>query len=330
MLPTGSSQTWNRIVLAAALAACLSVAAPGISRAATATVNFDFGSAAPLNPDTVATTSSPIYSTLQTTTELDNSVMEFPTAESSSSAAPSTTGTVEITPKIGIGFDAVMGDRLKTYTIPVSYMFSRTLGIQAALPLVTAKTDRIGGGTRTETGIGDFSLTVKHRFGSERVGAAFFTLLTAKFATGDADKGLGTGTYDLALTEKIIKRFGEYRGTLMGGITQPLNKPTILGSKVEYGTTLSYMAAVERTIGLPELWFGVKASGLHAFQSKISGLSQDNSLTTLDISPEFNYYFKRNASVNLGVIVPVYTDYALAGGTNDRSVAVRFGVTSMF
>lgn len=321
----------------AAFIFCMAAFAPDLTHAASATVNFNFGVQTPTavvvtpsNPATIATTESPVYSTVQTTTELDNSILEFPASETPSSSAQSQPGTVAVTPQIGIGFDAVMSDRLKTYTIPVSYLFSRTLGIQATLPIVTAKTDRVGGGTRTETGVGDFSLTVKHRFGSERAAAAFFTLLTAKFATGSADKGLGTGTYDIALTEKVIKRFGEYRGTLMAGITQPLNKPTILGSEVEYGTTLSYMAAVEHTIGFSDLWFGVRAAGMHAFQTKIDGLRQGNSLTTLDISPEFSYYFKRNASINLGVIVPVITDYALDGGHNGRDVAVKFGISSMF
>jgi hypothetical protein len=118
----------------------------------------------------------------------------------------------------------------------------------------------------------------------------------------------------------------------MGGLTQPMNEPTIRGEKWEYGTTLSYMAAVEHTIGLPYLWFGVKAAGMHAFETRIDGLNRGNSLTTLDIAPEFSYYFKRNASVYLGVIVPVYRNHVNTGGSNERDddIAGSFGVSMLF
>jgi hypothetical protein len=322
--------------------------APSLSIAATASVDFSFSGhttpaatvVTPSNPTTTATTSSPVYKTVQTTTELDTTRLTFqtletapvPTATETTQGASSTQSApvAAAAPKIGIGVDAVMSDRLKVYAIPISYSINRTLAVQATLPIVTATIDKTTGGTSTDTGVGDVSLTVKHRIGSERGLAALFTLFSAKFASGDADKGLGTGTYDISLTEKVIKRFGEYRCTIMGGVTQPLNTPTILGSKVEYGTTISYMAAVEHTIGLPELWFGVKAAGMHAFETRIDGLSQGNALTTLDIAPEFSYFFKRNASVNLGVIVPVITEYSLAGGKNDRDIAVNFGVSMLF
>ena len=223
-----------------------------------------------------------------------------------------------------------MSDDLKIYTVPVSYTLNRNFALQLTLPVVTATFDDINGVSSTNTGIGDIGFTVKHRIGSENDIAALFTLLTAKFGTGDPNKGLGTGTYDLAVTEKIIKRFGSYRGTLMAGVTQPLNDPTILGSKVEYGTTISYMAALERTVAFSDLWFGVRVEGLHSFETKIDGLAQGNALTTLDIAPELKYYFKRSTSLNLGMNIPAYTDYALTGGSKSRQLSANFGISTMF
>jgi hypothetical protein len=233
-------------------------------------------------------------------------------------------------PKIGIGIDALMSNDLKIYTVPLSYTINRNFVVMVAIPVVTAKIDTPGGGTKTNTGIGDVGLTVKNRIGSENRIGALFTIVSAKFPTGDADKGLGTGTYDVTLTEKVIKRFGDYRGTLMAGVTQPLNDPTILGSKIEYGTTISYMAAIERTALLPDLWFSVRAEGMHSFQTKIDHIAMGNALTTLDVAPELKYYFKRNSAINLGVNVPVYTDYALTGGSKTRQVSASFGVSTMF
>lgn len=315
----------------AAIVICMMALAPSLSLAATATVNFGFSGAQQVAP-TPVTTSAPVYRTVQITTERDTPLMGTDAGDTAATSGQPEAGSgSKAAPKVGIGIDAVMSDDLKVYAIPLSFSLSRTMGIQATLPIVTAKMDNGNGGTTTETGLGDISLTAKHRIGSERKLAAFFTLLTLKLPTGRAEKGFGTGSTDVVLTEKVIKRFGDFRGTLMGGLTQPLNRANINGIEVEYGTTLSYMAAVEHTIWRPELWFGLKAAGMHSFEGKIDGLRQGNAVTTLDISPEFSYYFKRNASVNLGVIVPVITEYESAiGDTSDRDVAVNFGVSMLF
>lgn len=224
-----------------------------------------------------------------------------------------------------------MSKDLQIYTVPFSYAINRNFAVQVNLPVVNAKFDDNNDGIKSSNvGIGDVSLTFKHRIGSENSSAALFTLVTAKFASGEASKGLGTGTYDLSLTEKVVKRFGDFRTIIMAGVTQPLNTPDILGSKVEYGTTISFMGAVEHTLIIPDLWFGVRAEGLHSFESKIDNIAMGNALTTLDMVPEFRYYFKRNASLNLGASIPVFTDYGLKGGSNNRDVAASFGVSMMF
>ena len=340
----------------AVVATCTTLFVPSLSFAATTSVYFGFSGGTPVSAaavvappqagSTVATAPSSVFNTVQKTTELDSTRNTAPTqpAESTPAVAqpvettPSSTPqqaapaapAAKPAPKIGIGVDAVMSDNLKVYTIPVSYAINRNFAVQMNIPVVTAKFDDATGSAATNTGIGDVSLTLKHRIGSEHGLGALFSLVTAKFPSGDADKGLGTGTYDITLTEKVIKRFGDFRGTLMAGVTQPLNKPTILGSSVEYGTTVSYMAAVEHTLVLSDLWFGVRAEGLHSFETKIDGLAQNNALTTLDLAPEFKYYFKKNASANLGVNVPVYTDYAVQGGSTTRQVSASFGVSMLF
>jgi len=333
----------------AAFIICMTAFAPTLSLAATATVNFGFSggtqSALPLvvpnQAGTTATTFAPVFKSVQTTTEIDSTRSFAQPAE----AAPAVAQPVEATPtgtpqqaapaaksipKIGIGIDALMSNDLKIYTIPLSYTINRNFVVMAAIPVVTAKFDDISGVSKTNTGIGDVGFTVKNRVGSENSNGVLFTIVSAKFPTGDADKGLGTGTYDVTLTEKVIKRFGDYRGIFMAGVTQPLNDPTILGKKIEYGTTVSYMAALERTAMLPDLWLSLRAEGMHSFQTKIDHIAMGNALTTLDLAPELKYYFKRNSAINLGVNVPVYTDYALTGGSKTRQVSASFGVSTMF
>jgi hypothetical protein len=326
--------------------ACMTALAPTLSLAASATVNFGFSGGASTtqaaaiaspagalaSPDklgsTVATTPPSVQKTteLDTTRTPDSSVGVAQPVETTPSATPQQApAAAKSSPKLGIGVDALWSPDLKIYTVPVSYTINRNFSIQLNLPVVTAKFNG-----ETNTGIGDVALSLKHRIGSENTSVALFSILTAKFASGDADKGLGTGSYDVALTEKIIKKFGGFRCTLMAGFTQVLNDPTILGNKVEYGTTIAYMAAVEHTIGHPDLWLGVRAEGQHGFENKINGIALGDAHTTLDVAPELRFYYKRYTSINLGVNVPVYTEYARTGSSNTREVSASFGVSTMF
>jgi hypothetical protein len=328
----------NRAITA--LIVCMTACAPTLSlAAASATVNFGFSGGTspvvPIQPGTTISTAPPLFKSIQASTELGT--VQSATSSTTAVAQPTETApgaapqqSVKSSPKIGIGIDTLSSDKLKIYTIPLSYTINHKFSVQANLPIVTATIDDITGTSSNNTGIGDVNFTLKHFMGDEDEAAAFFTLLTTKFASGDANKGLGTGTYDIALTEKVIKRFGAFRGSLMAGIIQPLNTPTILGSQVEYGTTLSYMASVEHTVILPNLWLGVRTEGFHSFETKIDRIAQGNALTTLDVAPQLRYFFKRQGSVSLGVNIPVYTSYALAGGSNTRDVSVSFGISMMF
>jgi hypothetical protein len=318
---------------------CFILFLPCAAWAANATVNFGFtgsgGAAsvvAPTEPVSVGTTNAPVYKNIQNTTELDTSQ----TQQESGGATPTESPTAAQQapargiPRNGIGIDASFTPDLKIYNIPLSHTFNRNFGIQINIPIVSASFDDVSGGAGRHTGLGDVSLTFKHRIGSENRLAALYSLFTAKFASGNADQGLGTGSYDLSLTEKVIKRLGDFRCTLMGGVTQPVNKPTILGSEVEYGTNIAYMAAVEHSVFMPELWFGVRGAGMHSFQTKIDGIGLGNALTTVDVIPEFNFYFKRYTSVNLGATIPVYTDYGLPGGSTTRDIAINIGISTLF
>jgi hypothetical protein len=311
--------------------------APTLALAASATVNFGFSggnsqAASLVSPNELGTTvvtSPPVFKSVQSTTEMDSTRSDDSASgvaqpvETTPSATPKQSA--KSSPKLGIGIDTLWNDELKIYTVPLSYTINRNFAVQLNLPVVTAKFNG-----STNTGVGDVALTLKHRIGSENAIGALFSLVTAKFATGDENKGLGTGSYDLTITEKGIKRFGDFRCTLMAGITQPLNKPTIGIDEVEYGTTIAYMAAIEHTIGLPDLWFGIRAEGQHGFENKIDGFALGDAHTTLDLAPELRFYYKRYTSINLSVNVPVYTEYARANSSNTREPSFSLGASTMF
>lgn len=293
--------------------------------------NFSFnlpGLTPPSRPETSSTpvvVVSPVFTTIQNKTELSTAT-PAPTEESAAGQAVR-----PAPPRASIGIDNFISDKVKIYNIPASWSFTPDLQVKLDLPIVTVRNQPLvaGGTSHDETGIGDLSFSVKYRLGSEET-LESHTLLTAKFATGDLDKGLGTGSYDIALTQKLIKRMADFRMTLMGGVNQPLNEPTMHGYKITYGTSVSFMGGVEHSsIILPDLWLGARFSGIHAFDSKIDNIQQQNAATIMDVTPEVKYYFGKGIAATLGVIVPVYTRYE-DNSSEKRDVTVNVGLFKSF
>lgn len=298
----------------------LLLAAPLTAQAGSANVSFNSpGRSTPLAVISQPVVEVPlVFTTIQTKTE-------HPITTSVDEAA-----TVPALQGAGVGMDTYFSKDLKIYNIPLSYSFTPNFQVKLDIPIVTARNFNYNTSrTNTETGVGDISLSAKYRIGNEnRLESQ--TFVTTKFASGDHEKGLGTGSYDITVTEKLIKRINNCRLTLMAGVSQALNDPKYYGYKIDYGTSLAYMAAAEHQVWLPELWFGVKASGIHSFSNKINGLSEKDATTTLDITPEVKYYFGKGAAVVLGVIVPAVTDYDRNTVKRDRDVTVNFGLFKSF
>ena len=305
----------------------------GIADAADVSINYNMQQqstaaiVAPRNATKAVTT--PVFTNIQSTTELETTKAVAMAPDQSEETVSSATATRSrpTLPKAYIGIDTYFSDHENIYNIPIGYSFFTDVYTQLNIPIVSAKYD-MDGSSIDNTGIGDVSLTLKHIWGTEDI-VEIYSLGTVSFATGDEDKGLGSGAYVISLTEKAVKRFGEYRCTVMGGVNVPLNDPTILGSKVEYSTSLSYMAAVERSFFLPSLWFGVRAAGIHVSESKIDGTGARNALTTLDIIPGVRYAASYRTALQLAVFVPVHTAYDVPGASS-RDVVVNFGIVKSF
>jgi hypothetical protein len=124
--------------------------------------------------------------------------------------------------------------------------------------------------------------------------------------------------------------FGNYRTTLMAGLTVPPPFDfNVKGSSVVYAPTITCMAATERTIP-SGLGFGIKATGLHVFDSRINSELQKNAVTAVDIIPEVSYRISDRLRIQGGIIVPILTIYDLPGAENKRDVAFNLGLHSFF
>jgi hypothetical protein len=295
---------------------------PSLSFSASTTVTISFPTVKPealeiVSPDRInEPKSKPIYTYIQNNTELDT-VNQVKPSDSGGISTP-----------FAAGIDSFFSVDQQAYNIPISYAFSDDLTAHLNIPFMTAKYAH-GGTTSTVNGLGDVNLTIKYRIGDESV-IELYTLATAKFPTGDAGKTMGSGAYEIALTEKVIQHVGEYRFTLMAGVSLPLNSATIHDSKVTYVPTISAMWGVERTWLLPGLWFGLRAAGQHTRNTSIDGVSMHNSFTTLSIIPETRFYTTNHTGIHCGVIIPAITNYSLPGGSKHRNMVINLGAFKAF
>jgi hypothetical protein len=279
--------------------------------------NAEAGASSLVSPTRSDAIASPLtFRNIQTSTESDADIFYLDPA-----ATPL---------RIRTGLETYLSSRTKTYNLPVHYAFTPYLQTQLNVPLVTATTDSSTGGSATETGVGDISLSIKLNVNMDNI-VEFYYIFTAKLPSGNPGNGLGTGAYDFSFTHKTITTFGDYRTTFMLGVTvpPPINF-SIMGSEVEYAPTISYMAATEREIPSSGFRFALKAAGLHAFNSRINSVYQANAVTTLDIIPEVTYNISKNSSFNAGIIFPLVTIYELPGASDRRDPQLNFSIYKVF
>ncbi|MBV5341503.1 MAG: hypothetical protein J0665_18435 [Deltaproteobacteria bacterium] len=235
------------------------------------------------------------------------------------------------TPYLGrVGIDTWIGGRTRLYDLPVLFALSPELQAQIDVPFTSRSVDSYSAGSSTETGLADIVLSLKYRVEMDNLFECY-SVLSAKFPTGNPEKGLGTGGYDFSFTHKTIVMLGSYRTVFMAGITIPPPSGTKLnGSSVEYGPTVSYMVATERTFSSTGLRFGIKTAGLHSFNSKINSETQQNALTTLDLIPEVSWPFSKEGRLQAGIVIPMITLYDLPGSANRRDLLFNIGVYKSF
>ncbi len=175
--------------------------------------------------------------------------------------------------------------------------------------------------------MGDVTVTGKARLAVGSV--ELQTFLTVKSPLGDKEEGLGTGAWDLALTQKARTRVGRAVLTGMLGYTWRGDDAAIKGQRVDYGDAFAWMAAADAQVWLPRLWLGLGLSGLVQQATEIDGQSRHDRLATVDLTPEARYFVTERFAVAVGVLVPVATSYGI-DGDDPRKPALRVGAFSQF
>jgi hypothetical protein len=238
----------------------------------------------------------------------------------------------------GIGIDATITKDLELLVIPLSYRPIPSVPLGLAVPLVHRSGDH-----GDVYGIGDISASVGYRWGSP-LKVLGITTGFIKAPTGDPaeeDSGeflpLGTGSWDFALYQTLIKRFGYSRGELTVGFR--LNTSADFDADVNddgtdddvdlrYGNVINVIVGMDREIRAVPGLIGslqIDARRIMATHLKIDGQSVDapGTTTLVDLLPRVKYFVAAGTPLTFGLRIPV----THAG---DRDVAFDFGFNYVF
>lgn len=197
-------------------------------------------------------------------------------------------------------FGTSVNNELYSLTPEFGYV-SGDYSLSASVPLQHLRTSS-GGLSSTETGIGDATLLAgKLLWRDDTATYSLNGALDVKLATGDENKGLGTGGTDVGVSISGSRKYEAYVFTLLAGYTQ-VDEP----SGVDYNNVVSYGVGVNRTIDHSNVFASLQG--------------QTSALPGGTAPLEFDVGFFHLLSLDNVVIVHVFT--GLSDGSPDGGMGV--------
>jgi len=233
---------------------------------------------------------------------------------------------------ISFGFDATFTQDFQIFTIPFAYRPTANFKLGLAIPLV-----RRTGNDGEVTGLGDVSASVGYRWGSV-LKVLGITTLFVKAPTGEPEAEdqteflpTGSGSWDFALYQTFIKRFGRWRGELTAGYR--LNNEGDFEANgaditLENGDVANLIVGVDRDLpALPGLVGNLKIDTRHIQETNltINGTDQHapGQLTVVDLLPGVKYFMGSGTALRAGLRIPL-------NHMSDRGLALDFGIRQSF
>jgi|GEM_PF-2525920 len=244
----------------------------------------------------------------------------------------------------GIGFDATVTKDLELFTIPFVYRPIHSVPLGLAVPLIHRS-----GKDGDVYGIGDVSASAGYRWGTP-LKVLGITTAFIKAPTGDPnreDSGeflpLGSGSWDFALYQTLIKRFGYSRGELTIGYR--LNTAADFDADVnfdgtddrvdlEYGDVINLIVGLDREIRAVSGLVGslqIDTRRILSTDLKVrdgataTDIETDTpgATTLVDLLPRVKYFVAPGTPLTVGLRIPV-------NHTDNREIALDFGVHYVF
>jgi len=237
-----------------------------------------------------------------------------------------------------VGFNAILTSGLEIYTVPVAYRLRPGVKLLAAIPGVR----RVGRDGEVED-LGDISTSLSWRWGSPLTLLGITTVI-AKAPTGEPnsrDEGeflpTGTGSWDYALYQTLVHRFGGWRTELTAGYR--LNTRADFGADVapgggaeqielRNGNSANLIFGVDheipQVVGLVAgVQVDVRTFAATTLTVDDTSLATPGAFTAIDLIPALQWFLGAGTPLHLGLRIPV-------NHTDNRDVAFDLGITHAF
>jgi hypothetical protein len=239
---------------------------------------------------------------------------------------------------MSFGFDATITEDFQIFTFPFSYHLNPDMKVGLAVPILHRKGD-----DGEVYGLGDSSASFAFRWGNplKVLGITTAFLKAPSGDPGKEDSGeflpLGTGSWDVALYQTFIKRFGFWRGELTVGYRWDTSADfhadvdfdgTNEKIELENGDVFNVIVGADREItAVPGLIGSLKVDvrRIQEADLSINGTAQPTpgSKTIVDLLPGIKYFIAPGMPLHLGLRLPL-------NNTGDRNPAIDFGILRTF
>ena len=231
-----------------------------------------------------------------------------------------------------VGVEATFTDHLQMVALPLSYHLTDSVKVGADVPYLRRTRDR---GSVFE--LGDVSFSAGYRWGNP-LKVLGITTLFVKVPTGDPaarDEGeflpTGSGSWDFALYQTFIHRFGLWRGELTAGYrfnTEADFDAAGADITLENGDVANLIVGADHEISfLPGLVGSLALDARHIQQTDltIDGVDQETpgELFVVDLLPRVKQFFAPGFALHAGLRIPL-------NHWQDRDLAIDVGVVQRF
>jgi hypothetical protein len=236
------------------------------------------------------------------------------------------------------GFDATMTEDFQIFTFPFSYRITPDVKVGLAVPVLRRK-----GHDGDVYGLGDSSASIGYRWGNP-LKVLGITTAFLKGPSGNPGREthheflpLGTGSWDFALYQTFIKRFGQWRGELTAGYRWNTSAEfradvdfdgTNEKIELENGDVINVIVGADREVpAVPGLVASLRIDTRRIQEADlaINDTSQPtpNATTAVDLLPGVKYFLGPGMPLYLGVRLPV-------NGGGDRKPALDLSIMRTF
>lgn len=216
-----------------------------------------------------------------------------------------------------------------SYGRPVSFFNTdadERISLNASLAYIDSSNPAL---PKEEADMGDASLGIDYHYYNEVTSLMVFPSITVKLATGDEDKGLGTGSTDIATTILIKKSFEKTAinakvAYMYKGEGEPFD------IKWDYGNILALDVSGRHEV-MEGLWLGVNAIYLDQGKNENKDTnSKSGAISIFDLIPTFTYRFKDLFNINARYVFAISENVDKDATEPDRENSFSLSVSRNF